>query len=65
MSQEFNKVTTTSNFIKNLLISTYLPLIRTVRDFDFIIADRLYVYKCEIIKCTKSGYLVTGFKNIN
>lgn len=63
--QEFNKVTTTSNFIKNLLISTYLPLIRTVRDFDFIIADRLYVYRCEIIKCTKSGYLVTGFKNMN
>ena len=65
MAQEFNKVTTTSNFIKNLLISTYLPLIRTVRDFDFIIKDRLYVYKCEIIKCTKSGYLVTGYKNIN
>ena len=64
MLQEFNKVTTTSNFIKNLLISTYLPLIRTVRDFDFIIKDRLYVYKCEIIKCTKSGYLVTGFKNV-
>lgn len=63
--QEFNKVTITSNFIKNLLISTYLPLIKTVRDFDFIVADRLYVYKCEIIKCTKSGYLVTGFKNIN
>ena len=64
MLQEFNKVTTTSNFIKNLLISTYLPLIRTVRDFDYIIKDRLYVYKCEIIKCTKSGYLVTGYKNV-
>ena len=64
MNQEFNKVTTTSNFIKNLLISTYLPLIRTVRDFDYIINDSLYVYKCEIIKCTKSGYLVTGHKNI-
>ena len=64
MAQEFNKVTTTSNFIKNLLISTYLPLIRTVRDFDFIIDGRLYVYKCEIIKCTKSGYLVTGYKNV-
>ena len=62
--QEFNKVTTTSNFIKNLLISTYLPLIRTVRDFDYIIEGRLYVYKCEIIKCTKSGYIVTGFKNV-
>ena len=64
MFQEFNKVTTTSNFIKNLLISTYLPLIRTVRDFDYIIKDRLYVYKCEIIKCTKSGYLLTGYKNV-
>ena len=39
ITQEFNKVTTTSNFIKNLLISTYLPLIRTVRDFDYIVAD--------------------------
>ena len=64
-SQEFNKVTTTSNFIKNLLISTYLPLIRTVRDFDYIIADRLYIYKCNVIKCTKSGYIVTGYKYFN
>lgn len=65
MLQEFNKVTTTSNFIKNLLISTYLPLIRTVRDFDYIIKDRLYIYRCEVIKCTKSGYLVTGYKYFN
>lgn len=65
MLQEFNKVTTTSNFIKNLLISTYLPLIRTVRDFDYIIADRLYIYKCEVIKCTKSGYIVTGYQYYN
>lgn len=63
MSQEFNKVTTTSNFIKNLLISTYLPLIRTVRDYDYIVKDRLYIYKCEVIKCTESGYIVTGFTN--
>ena len=65
MYQEFNKVTTVSNLIKNLLISTYLPLIRTVRDFDYIIADRLYVYKCDIIKCTKSGYIVTGYQYAN
>ena len=65
MYQEFNKVTTVSNLIKNLLISTYLPLIRTVRDYDYIIADRLYVYKCDIIKCTKSGYIVTGYQNLN
>lgn len=65
ITQEFNKVTTTSNFIKNLLISTYLPLIRTVRDFDYIVADRLYIYKCEVIKCTKSGYIVTGYQHFN
>lgn len=59
--QEFNKISTTSNFIKNLLLDTYLPLIRTVRDEDYIIKDRLYIYKCNIIKCTKSGYLVTGY----
>lgn len=63
MSQKFNKVTTTSNFIKNLLASTYLPLIKTVRDTDYIIKGRLYVYKCEVIMCTKSGYIITGFKN--
>ena len=62
MSQEFNKISTTSNLIKNLLISTYLPLIRTVRDLDYILADRLYVYKCNIIKCTKSGYVATGYQ---
>ena len=65
MSQEFNKVSTTSNFIKNLLISTYLPLIRTVRDYDYILANRLYVYKCNIIKCNKSGYIVTGYQHEN
>ena len=65
MLQEFNKVSTTSNLIKNLLISTYLPLIRTVRDFDYLLADRLYIYKCNIIKCTKSGYIVTGYQYVN
>lgn len=65
ITQEFNKVTTTSNFIKNLLISTYLPLIRTVRDFDYIVADRLYIYKCEVIKCLKSGYILTGYQHFN
>ena len=60
---EFNKVSTESNFIKNLLHSTFLPLLRTVRDNDYIIKDRLYIYKCNIIKCTNSGYIPT--KNAN
>lgn len=55
--QEFNKVTTTSNFIKNLLSTTYLPLIRTIREGDYISANRLYIYKCQVIKCTISGYM--------
>lgn len=62
---EFNKISTESNFIKNLLISTYLPLIRTVRDMDYIIEGRIYVYKCNIIKCTDSGYIITGLPFAN
>lgn len=56
--QEFNKVTTTSNFIKQLLNDTYLPVIRTVLPGDFIIANRLYILRCSIIKCNSSGYLL-------
>lgn len=55
--QKFNKVTVESNFIKNLLATTYLPLIRTIREGDYIVEDRLYVFKCNIIKCTKSGFI--------
>lgn len=60
---EFNKVSNESYFIKNLLYSTFLPLIRTVRENDFIMKDRLYIYKCNIIKCTNSGYIAV--KNVN
>ena len=56
--QEFNKVTTTSNFIKQLLNDTYLPVIRTVLPGDFIIANRLYILRCSIIRCNSSGYLL-------
>lgn len=55
--QKFNKVTTQSNIIKNLLATTYLPLIKTVRQGDYICSDRLYVYKCNVIYCTESGYI--------
>ena len=63
--QEFNKVTTQSNFIKNLLHSTYLPLIRTVREDDYIIKDRIYVHKCKVIKCTNSGYIPHKDSNLD
>ena len=60
---EFNKVSTESYFIKNLLYSTFLPLLRTVKENDYIIRDRLYIYKCNIIRCTSSGYIPA--KNVN
>ena len=56
--QEFNKISTTSNFIKQLLNTTYLPVIRTVQAGDYLVKGRLYIYKCEIIRCEKSGYIV-------
>jgi len=62
---EFNKVSTESNFIKNLLHSTFLPRLRTVRDDDYIIKDRIYVYKCNIIKCTNSGYIAVKNANLD
>lgn len=54
---QFNKVSTTSNFIKQLLNTTYLPVIRTVRPGDYIIKGRLYILKCTLLRCTKSGYI--------
>ena len=60
MSQQFNKITTYSNFIKNLLSTTYLPLMRSVREGDYICKDRIYILRCNIIKCKKSGYVGGG-----
>lgn len=58
--QEFNKITTFSSFIKNLLSTTYLPVIRTVREGDFILKDFVYLYRCNVIKCTQSGFIGSG-----
>lgn len=58
----FNKISTESNFIKALLSNTHLPLIRTIREGDYITEGRLYILKCNVIKCIKSGYI--GSKNI-
>ena len=55
--QQFNKISTYSNVIKNLLATTYLPLVRSVREGDYICVDRLYIFRCDIIKCTSSGYI--------
>lgn len=57
MTVKFNKISTESNFIKSLLANTYLPLVRTIREGDYITEGRLYILKCNIIKCIKSGYI--------
>lgn len=62
--QEFNKITTTSNFIKQLLNTTYLPVIRTVQAGDYIIEGRQYIYHCDIIECKSSGYILP-YNNAN
>lgn len=62
---EFNKVSNESYFIKSLLYSTFLPLVRTVRENDYIIRDRLYIYKCNIIRCTSSGYIPVKNTNLD
>ena len=62
---EFNKVSIASYFIKNLLNSTFLPRFRTVREHDYILKDRIYIYKCNIIKCTNSGYIVVKNANLD
>lgn len=58
--QQFNKISVYSNVIKNLLASTYLPLVRSVREGDYICEGNLYILRCEVIKCTSSGYI--GYK---
>ena len=55
--QQFNKISLYSNVIKNLLATTYLPLVRSVREGDYICEGRNYVFRCEFIRCTKSGFI--------
>lgn len=55
--QQFNKISTYSNVIKHLLANTYLPLMRSVREGDYICAGRIYILRCDVIKCTSSGYI--------
>lgn len=46
-----------SKFIKNLLYKTYIPICKTVKLGDFLLAGWDYVYETNWIKCTKTGYL--------
>ena len=53
--QKFNTINVESRFIKSILKNTYLPVLPTIRDGDYIVKNIEYTYKNSIVKCTKSG----------
>ena len=55
--QEFGTQTLMSDFIKNLLANTPLPICKTVRIGDTLIKDNVYIYNHNLIMCTKNGVL--------
>lgn len=55
MKQRFFTNTIQSNFIKALVYNTPIPLTKTVNDNSYIVEGNTYIYKNNIIKCTKSG----------
>ncbi len=57
MSKYFTN-TIQSKFIKNLLLNTPLPVYNTVREGDYILAPFVYINKCDIFRCTKSGFFL-------
>lgn len=57
MSQKMFQNTVESRFIKSLLSNTPLPIYDVVQDYDYIIDSMIYTHGCNIIKCTKTGYL--------
>ena len=57
MKQKFFEVNNQSNFIKNLLKNTSIPLTNSVREGDYIVNGFVYLFKSYLLKCTKSGFL--------
>ena len=62
--QRFNSINTESNFIKNLLATTYIPMERTVREGDYLCEGQDYIFQTEAIHCSKSGY-INNYKYLN
>lgn len=56
MRQKFFTTTIQSNFIKNLLLNTALPIHNSINYNDYLIKDNVYLYKTNLLKCTKSGW---------
>lgn len=56
MRQKFFTTTIQSNFIKNLLLNTALPIHNSINYNDYLIKDNVYLYKTNLLRCTKSGW---------
>lgn len=57
MFQKFFTSTIMSKFIKNLLYSESIPLLKCIDEEDAIIENCLYIYKDYVIKCISSGLM--------
>ena len=55
MFQDFNTDTIESRFIKNLIYNTPIPIFKTIRKGDWMTYDCSYIYKRNLMRCTKSG----------
>lgn len=55
--QKFFTETVESNFIKAILSASPISIFPPVSDGDYIVKGCRYVYACNLIFCTKSGYL--------
>ena len=55
MTQKYFTNTIESKLIKNILYNTSLPIYNTVRKGDYILAPFIYIYGCNLIRCTTSG----------
>lgn len=64
MFQKFFTSTLMSKFIKNLLSSESIPLLKCIDEDDYVIQDCLYIYKDFIIKCMESGLMYVNESDI-
>lgn len=64
MLQKFFDNTMISKAIKYILSKTPLPMYKTITADEYIYKGCTYIYKHDIIKCTKSGYFM-GIKTSN
>ncbi len=60
MFQKFNTDTLMSRFIKQLLATTWIPLLDYIQEGDIMIAGCQYIYKDRILECTSTGVFIVS-----